>query len=184
MRRYLARGFGLIAAGLSAFLLIGLWLPGSWLAESSIEIAADPAVVFVFLEDLSRWEEWTPWGDIESDVTDPPFGVGAARVWDDEQLGSGSVTVIESRPPDLLRYRVEMGGRERIIGEIEVVAVAEGSLVRWREAGDFGWNPLMGYIARGMGESQGKQLAASLTRLKQVSAAVDSISKERTSGPG
>ena len=177
MRRYFAWAFGVIAAALSASLLIGLWLPSSWLAESSIEIAADPATVFVFLEDLSRWEEWTPWGDIESEVTDPPSGIGAARVWDDEQLGSGSVTITESRPPGLLRYRVEMGGRERINGELEVVAVAEGSLVTWKEAGDFGWNPLMGYVARGMGESQGKQLAASLIRLKQVSAAVDSISK-------
>jgi len=177
VRRYFARAFAVIAAALSASLLIGLWLPSSWLAESSIEIAADPATVFVFLEDLSRWEEWTPWGDIESEVTDPPSGIGAGRVWDDEQLGSGSVTITESRPPGLLRYRVEMGGRERINGELEVVAVAEGSLVTWKEAGDFGWNPLMGYVARGMGESQGKQLAASLIRLKQVSAAVDSISK-------
>ena len=180
----LARVFGLIGAALTAFLVIGLWLPGRWLAESSIEIPADSEAIFVFLDDLSRWEAWTPWGQIESEVSDPSFGVGATRTWDDEQMGSGSVTITESRPPDLIRYHVEMEGSGEINGELGVVAVAGGSLVTWREAGDFGWNPLMGYVARGMAESQGKQLAASLTQLKEVTAAADSIAKERASDPG
>ena len=180
----LARIFSVIGASLTGFLLIGLWLPSTWLAESTVEIPANPEAVFLLLDDLSQWEEWTPWGNIKSEMTSPAFGVGARRTWNDEQMGAGSVTITESRPPDLIRYRVEIEGSAEINGELELIAVAEGSLVTWREKGDFGWNPLMGYVARGMAESQGEQLAASLTRLKKIAAAADSITRGRGSDPG
>ncbi len=180
----LTRVFGLIGASLTGFLLIGFWLPNTWSAESTVEIPVVPEAVFLLLNDLSRWEEWTPWGDIESEVTAPAFGIDARRTWDDEQMGSGSVTITESRRPHLIRYHVEMEGNTQINGKLELVAVTDGSLVTWQENGDFGWNPLMGYVARGMAESQGEQLTASLTRLKEIATSSDSTAHERGSNPG
>ena len=83
----LAKVFGGIATMLVALLLIGFVLPGTWSAEASIQIEAAPTEVFPFLNDLSRWDTWTNWGDIESELSDPPRSAGASRNWDDPNSG-------------------------------------------------------------------------------------------------
>lgn len=168
MRGRLAKIFGLIAALLLAFMAVGFWLPGTWSAEASIEVPAAPEAVFPLLVDLARWDEWTQWGDVESTLSDQSSGSGAVRSWNDDQYGSGSVTITESRPSELVRYRVRIGEGVEVIGELKLETSAGGSLVTWREEGDFGHNPLMGYVARSMSDSQGRQLSESLGRLKEA----------------
>jgi hypothetical protein len=40
--------------------------------------------------------------------------------------------------------------------------------VTWREEGDLGWNPLMGYWALSMNRAQSQELAKGLDRLRSV----------------
>ena len=167
MRR-LTKVFGVIGGLLLAFMAVGFWLPGTWSAEASMEIPFSPEGVYPLLVDLGRWDEWTQWSDVESTLSDPSSGSGAVRSWDDDQYGSGSVTITESRPSELVRYRVRIGGRAEVLGELQVEASTGGSRVTWREEGDFGSNPLMGYVARSMSDSQGAQLSESLGRLKEA----------------
>ncbi len=164
----LAKVFGGIAAVLVTLMLIGVVLPGTWTAEASIQIEAAPAEVFPFLNDLSRWDMWTNWGEIDSELSDPSRGVGASRVWDDPNFGSGSVTITGSGPPTFVRYEVEVEGGASVTGELRIQALGEKSRVTWREEGDFGRNPLMGYVARGMSESQGTQMAEGLEKLRYI----------------
>ena len=164
----LAKVFGGIATVLVVFMLIGFLLPGTWSAEASIQIEADPMEVFPFLNDLSRWDTWTNWGDIESELSDPSLSVGASRSWDDPQLGSGSVTITSSGSPSFVRYEVVIEGGSSVSGELRIEALQGGSRVTWREEGDLGGNPLMGYVARRMPESQGAQLAEGLERLRYI----------------
>jgi len=168
MMRRLTKIFGAIGGILVAFMAVGFLLPHTWSAEAHLEIPADRDVVFPFLVDLGRWDEWTQWGEVESTLSSPSSGPGAVRSWDDAQYGSGSVTITESRPSALVRYRVTVGEAAEIVGELKLTASAAGSLVTWREEGDFGRNPLMGYVARGMSDSQGRQLTDGLERLKKV----------------
>ena len=164
----LAKIFGFIGALLVAFMAVGFWLPGTWSAEASMEIPAAPESIHPFVADLARWDEWTLWGDVESTLSDPSAGPGAVRSWNDDQYGAGSVTITESHPPGLVRYRVEIGENAVIVGELALEASTAGSLVTWREEGDFGRNPLMGYVARGMSDSQSSQLLESLERLRAL----------------
>ncbi len=164
----LAKVFGGIATVLVTLMLIGFLLPGAWSAEASIRIEAAPTEVFPFLNDLSRWDGWTNWGDIESELSDPPRNVGASRSWDDPNFGSGSVTITSSVAPTLVRYEVEVEGGASVSGELRIEAVEGASRVTWREEGDLGRNPLMGYVARSMPESQGAQLAEGLEKLRYI----------------
>lgn len=168
MMRPLAKVFGGIGAVLVTLMLIGLVLPGTWAAEASIEIEAAPAEVFPFLNDLSRWDAWTNWGEIDSELSDPPRGVGASRAWNDANLGSGSVTITGSGSPTFVRYEVEVEGGVSVTGELRIQALGRASRVTWREEGDFGRNPLMGYVARGMAKSQGAQLTEGLEKLRYI----------------
>ncbi len=168
MMRRLTKVFGVIGGLLVAFMVLGFLLPGTWSAEASIEIQAEPESVFPLLADLRRWDEWTQWAEVESTLSDPSSGLGAIRSWDDEQYGSGSVTITESRPFALVAYRVRIGEGAEVIGTLRLEQSPRGSVVAWREEGDFGRNPLMGYIARTMSDSQGQQLTEGLTRLEAV----------------
>jgi hypothetical protein len=164
----LAKIFGGIGAVLVTLMLIGLVLPGTWTAEASLRIEAAPAEVFPFLNDLSRWDRWTNWGDIDSELSDPSRGVGASRSWDDPDFGSGSVTITDSGSPTFVRYEVEVEGGASVTGELRIESLGAASRVTWREDGDFGRNPLMGYVARGMAKSQGAQLAEGLEKLGYI----------------
>ncbi len=164
----LSKIFGGIATVLVALVLIGLVLPGTWSAEASIEIEAAPTEVFPYLNDLSRWDRWTNWGDIESELSNPSRNAGASRTWDDPNLGSGSVTITSSVAPALVRYEVEVEGGASVSGELRIEALGGASRVTWREEGDLGRNPLMGYVARNMSESQGAQLAEGLEKLRYI----------------
>jgi len=164
----LAKVFGGIGAILVTLMLIGLVLPGTWVAEASIEVDASPAEVFPYLNDLGQWDRWTNWGEIDSELSDPSQSAGASRSWEDPNMGSGSVTITDSGSPTFVRYVVEIDGSASVVGELTIEAVGGTSRVTWREEGDFGRNPLMGYVARGMPDSQGAQLAEGLEKLSYI----------------
>ena len=78
------------------------------------------------------------------------------------------MTITDSGSPAFVRYVVEIEGSASVAGELTIEAVGETSRVTWREEGDFGRNPLMGYVARGMPDSQGAQLAEGLEKLSYI----------------
>ncbi|MDE2975835.1 MAG: SRPBCC family protein [Gemmatimonadota bacterium] len=168
---------GALALLAVAFVLAGILLPGTVEVTRTVDIEATPEAVFPLLDDLEAWVEWTPWGAVESRLEGPAAGAGARRVWDDPELGSGSLALVESRPPrgtpgrgrPGVDYLVEVeGGTIRFRGTITVESRPGGSLVTWTERADLGWNPLLGWTALGMEESQGRQLRDGLDRLKAL----------------
>ena len=162
----LAPIFGGIALVCLAIMGLGLALPGTWEAEQTFEFQQEPADLFPFLSDLARWEAWTVWSDFESVVSDPSAGPGATRHWDDANYGEGRVELVEVVPLTLVRYRVEIEqGSAWVNGEIVLSKTAVGTRVTWSESGDFGWNPLMGFMARRMPASQRMQMLEGLERL-------------------
>lgn len=164
-----AGGFALAGAlATGGFLAVGLLLPGQAEVVRSVEIDAPPEDVFPFLDDLELWLEWTPWSEIDSRVEGRASGAGAKRVWDDEELGSGALTIVSSIPPRRVEYRAEAaGGRMRFEGVLEIRASGGRSTVDWTERADLGRNPLLGWTVLTLEDSQGRQMAASLERLKR-----------------
>ena len=159
---------GSLALLAALFVVVGLLLPGTVEVVRSVEIEAHPEEVFPFLNDLDAWTEWTPWGDVESRLEGPAAGTGARRVWDDPNIGRGSLTIAASRPPRSVDYVVEVeGGALRFEGSLAVEPRAGGSLVTWTERADLGWNPLLAWTGLSMEESQGRQLQESLDRLRE-----------------
>lgn len=158
---------GILALLAGGFVLVGILLPGTVEVTRSVEVEAAPDAVFPLLNDLERWTEWTPWGEVESRLEGPGTGAGSRRVWDDPGLGSGSLTLVASRPLSGIDYRVDVeDGAISFEGTISVAARGGGAVVTWTERADLGWNPLLGWTALGMDESQGRQLEESLDRLK------------------
>lgn len=164
--------FGVIILGggallLVGFLLVGYLLPSDWDAEATSVLPVPPEVVFDFLDSPEGWQRWTPWPEEGLRRTGPVRGVGATLSWNDPELGSGSFTIGGAEVPTRVSYWVSIDeGAMRADGSVEVApAEGGGSRVTWRERGDLGWNPLMGYWALSMSRAQTDELAKGLDRL-------------------
>lgn len=161
-----ARIFGALSGILLLFLFVGLLLPGTWKAEQEALIPASPASIFPLLSRISSWTIWTPFPEAGLEAFGPEEGEGAGIRWDDPEYGKGEARITGARENASVAYEVEIeGGTLTIHGLMSLEAEGAGTRIRWVEEGDFGWNPLMGFAARGMASSQGEAMKASLARL-------------------
>ena len=159
------------AAVLLVLLGIGWVLPGTWSAERSTVLQAPPSAIFALADTPEGWKRWTPWPDSGVVREGPARGAGARLSWNDEQLGDGSFEIIQAEPDSLVRYRVVVQkGSMHTDGTLRLAAEDGGTRVLWREEGDFGANPLMGYWARFMERAQGAELEKALRRLDELAA--------------
>jgi len=160
---------GLVAAVLIGFLVIGFLLPSEWNVERTTLIPALPEEIFPHVESAEGWTQWTPSPDTGIEFFGPTVGQGSGRRWDDPGYGQGEFVIRQIDRPRSVTYEVEVeGGAIRIYGKLELQRLREGTRVVWNERGDFGWNPLLGYLAGRMDELQGNQLEAALASLRRL----------------
>ena len=86
--------------------------PSSFRVTRSAVISAPAERVFAHVNDLHRWEAWSPW--LKADpaartaYSGPSAGPGAAFTWTgNSDVGEGRMTIVESRPHDLVRLRLD-----------------------------------------------------------------------------
>lgn len=158
-----------LAVLLLAFVTVGFLLSGEWQASRSAVVAAPPEQLFDHLDSVEGWSRWSPMPFVEGDVSGPPTGEGARLAWDDPQWGQGVWTLTESDRPTSMAYRVEVeDGAMVTLGRVELTPVDGGTRVTWTETGDFGWNPLLSFMALGMDRMQGDEMEKSLAALQEL----------------
>jgi uncharacterized protein YndB with AHSA1/START domain len=86
--------------------------PAEFRVTRSATIAAPPEAVFAQVNDLHKWEVWSPWAKLDpaakNSYEGPAAGVGAAFAWSgNDQVGEGRMTITESRPNELIRFRLD-----------------------------------------------------------------------------
>jgi hypothetical protein len=86
--------------------------PSEFRIARATTIAAPATVVFAQVNDFHKWEAWNPWGKLDPAVKQAyegaPAGTGAVYTWSgNSQVGAGRMTVVESRPSDLVRIKLE-----------------------------------------------------------------------------
>ncbi len=161
-----AKIFGALAGVLTLYLAIGYFLPGTWKARAEAKLMAPPDAVFPFINSPIRWVQWNAMPESGSSLIGPEEGVGAGLDWNDPRYGSGSFVITSSQPDRIVEYQVLIeSGTLKIHGVVTLEAESGGTWIVWEESGDFGRNPLMGYAARGMGDSQREAMAGSLDAL-------------------
>jgi hypothetical protein len=93
-------------------LIVGAFQPADYRITRSATIAAPAAVIFPEVNDFHRWAAWSPWEKLDPAMKrtfeGPAAGVGAAYAWEgNNDVGSGRMTIVESRPPELIAIRLE-----------------------------------------------------------------------------
>ncbi len=94
------------------FLVMAAMQPGDFRITRSALLAVKPEAIFPEVNDLRKWEAWSPWVRLDPNANmrfeGPPSGVGAIAHWDgNAKVGKGSMTIVESNAPGLIRLRLD-----------------------------------------------------------------------------
>jgi uncharacterized protein YndB with AHSA1/START domain len=94
------------------FLVVVAMQPSEFHVERTATIAAPPAEVFAQVNDLHKWDAWSPWAKLDPNAKiafeGPEAGQGAAMSWaGNDKVGEGKMTVVESRPNEAVKLKVD-----------------------------------------------------------------------------
>ena len=94
------------------FVIVIAGRPDEFVVSRQTKISAPPEKVFPHVNELRNWEAWNPWGKMDPNCKmtyeGPPAGVGASYEWaGDNKIGAGRNTITESKPGELVRFRLE-----------------------------------------------------------------------------
>ena len=108
--RFLKRlGVGLVLL-LGAFIVV-VWLQADdYRLTRSAVIAAPAAAVFAQVNDLRKWDDWSPWAKLDPNAkvtfSGPQSGPGATFQWSgNDKVGAGTMTITESKPNERVATR-------------------------------------------------------------------------------
>lgn len=139
-----------LAAIIVVILIVAATRPDEFRVERSATIAATPATLFAHVNDHHKFAAWNPFMKLDPNVKNtysgPDAGVGAVCAWDgNSDIGAGSATIIESKPGELVRERMDWKRPMEGIATVDFTFKAQGdkTVVTWAM---YGKNNFMGKL--------------------------------------
>jgi hypothetical protein len=124
------------------FLVLAAGQPEEYEISRKLPMNVSPMVVFEEVNDLHRWQNWSPWEKIDPDMkksyTGASSGVGASYAWaGNGQVGEGRMTIIESHPGRLVRLKLEFlkPFKDTVNAELSFEPKGDETIVRWNMYG-------------------------------------------------
>ena len=152
--------------------------PSEFRVVRSTTIAAPAPVIFAQVNDFHRWDAWNPWAKVDPAMKQTyegaPAGVGAVYTWaGNREAGEGRMTIIESRPNDLIRVRLEFlkpfAGTS--IATFTFKPEGPGTLVTWSMAGENNFIAKAVHLVMDMDKMIGGNFEKGLAQMKTVAEA-------------
>ncbi|WP_445370202.1 SRPBCC family protein [Methylomonas sp. HW2-6] len=132
----------LVAVALAAFAFIATRQPDSFSVSRSLAMAAPASLVFAQVNDLRKWDAWSPWAKLDSNAQNsfegPDAGVGAAMRWSgNNKVGQGSMTIVHSRPDSFIRFSLDFVKpfKASNIAEFSFDSAGTETVVTWTMSG-------------------------------------------------
>ena len=166
--------FATVAALIGVLAVAGFLLPGKLEVERSASIAATPEQVYGYVGGFGRFNEWSPWADLDPDArytySGPASGPGARMQWQSElpRVGAGSQEVVAAIPPREVTTRLVFDGRHQAHSTMRLEAAGAGTRVTWLFDMELGLNPLDRWIGLLADRSVGADYVRGLGRLKAL----------------
>lgn len=141
----------------------------------SVEINAPAARVFPHVNNLKAWEDWLPWAKLDPNskvsYAGTQEGIGSVFAWEgNDQVGVGKMTIIESKPNELVKFRLDFEKPMKGTNEASFIfSEADGKTrVTWAM---YGKNGFFGKLMKVIGlceKFMGEQFNKGLSQLKAV----------------
>lgn len=163
----------IVLALVVVFLAGGMLLPDHVEVERSIDVDRPPAQVHALVNDLSRFNEWSPWAARDPQASyrfeGPAAGIGARMHWQgNAEVGVGSLSILESEAPGSVLTAVAFEGfDEPALARFDIAARDGGSTVSWRFRSDLR-GPTMRWLGLFIGRGVGADYERGLASLKAL----------------
>jgi len=100
------------AAIVVLFVIVVATRPSDFRVTRAARIAAPAEVVFANVNDLHKWEVWSPWAKMDpaakSSFSGPESGPGASMTWSgNNKVGEGRMTITDSHPHEVIQIKLE-----------------------------------------------------------------------------
>jgi len=101
-----------LAVVLAILIIFVATRPPGYRVSRSATISAPPSAVFEQVNDLQKWKAWSPWEKMDPNMKQtyegPQSGTGASSSWvGNNQVGEGRMTITESRPNELVKFKLD-----------------------------------------------------------------------------
>ncbi len=137
MKTFLRWIVGIVAAGV-VFVVGGAYLlPSEAVLQRQIVIAAPPEKVFAIAGHLRRFNEWSPWADIDPGTqytfAGPDTGVGQKMSWTstNPNVGNGSQTIVEFADNRRTTTALDFGDMGKARASLELAPIDGNTAVTW-----------------------------------------------------
>jgi len=168
-------GLAVVVVGLVAVIALQ---PSGYRVSRSTTVAAPAPVVFAQVNDFHRWAAWSPWEKLDPAMKrtyeGAPAGAGAGYTWvGNREVGEGRMTIVESRPSDLIRVTLEFvrpfAGTS--VAEFSFKPEGDRTVVTWSMTGDKNFIAKAIHLVMNMDRMIGDQFDKGLASMKTVAEA-------------
>jgi uncharacterized protein YndB with AHSA1/START domain len=173
-----------LAAIVAVFLIIAATRPADFRVERSALLSASPAALFEHVNDHHKFAAWNPFMKLDPNVKNtysgPDSGVGAVCSWEgNRNVGAGSCTIIESKPGELVRCRMDWKRPMEGTATVDFTFKPEGdkTLVTWAMYGKNNFTGKMMSLFMDCDKMCGPQFEKGLADLGTVAAGSPLLAK-------
>jgi len=149
--------------------------PATFRVTRGASIASPASAAFNQVNHLRNWEAWSPWAkrdpNMKMTYEGPAEGEGASYSWSgNNQVGSGRMTITESRPGELVRIRLEFVTPFKATNTAEFTFKEENgaTLVTWSMDGHNNFMGKFMSMIMNMDKMIGGDFDAGLTGIKAI----------------
>jgi len=167
-----------LAAIVTIFVIVIAMQPSEFRVERSTKIAAPAETVFAQVNDLHKWDAWSPWAKLDPDAKisfeGPESGDGATLHWSgNRQVGEGTMTIAESRPNELIKIKTDIVKPMQVSNSSEFNLKPDGdqTQVTWAVYGHQNFIGRAFCLVMNGKKMMGEMLDKGLVQLKSVSEA-------------
>lgn len=152
--------------------------PAEFNVSRTAIVAAPPAVIFPYVNDLREWQKWSPWEKIDPTMKrtfeGPASGKGSSYAWSgNDEIGEGVMTITESRPDEEVGIKLEFLKPFVASNNVVLSFKPDGSqtFVTWQMSGRNNWFFKAVSLMMNMDKMCGDQFEQGLAQLKSLAEA-------------
>ena len=141
--------------------------------ERTTTINATPEAIWAKVGDLTQWNDWSPWAEMdpnmENTYTGEPGAVGSTSSWTgNRKVGQGSMTITSTNAPSEVDIDLKFLKPFKAENDVEM-RIGDDGTVTWRMHGTHNFmTKLMSRFGKTMDKMVGPDFEKGLAKLKSI----------------
>jgi hypothetical protein len=160
---------------LIVFVVVVALQPSHYRIARSTTITAPPADVFAQLNDLHKFQDWSPWAKLDPEMKQTyegaPTGAGAAYAWEgNKKVGQGRMSITESKENELVNMKLEFIKPFASVAATDFALKLEGNQtsLTWSMSGENNFMAKAFCMFMNMDKMVGGDFERGLAQLKEI----------------